>query len=49
MTGSSGDDLYVFNRKGDLVIEGAGGGNDTVKSETISLDLANYAFVENAG
>ena len=49
MTGASGDDLYVVNRKGDLVIEGAGGGNDTVKSETISLDLANYAFVENAG
>ncbi len=48
-TGGNGDDLYTVDLAGDLVIETSGGGTDTVQSATISLNLASYANVENAG
>ncbi len=46
LTGRGGDDRYVVGT-GDTIAELADGGNDTVFSSTISLDLANFANVEN--
>jgi Ca2+-binding RTX toxin-like protein len=48
MTGGSGDDTFVADVAGDQVIEAVGGGNDTVRSATISLSLGSYPNVENA-
>ena len=48
LTGLAGDDRYVVG-VGDTIVEAAGtlGGNDTVLSFSMSLDLANYLNVEN--
>ncbi len=43
--GLGGDDLYIVGA-GDIVVE-AGGGNDTVQSALVSLNLASYGQVEN--
>jgi Ca2+-binding RTX toxin-like protein len=48
MTGGNGDDTFAVDVAGDQVIEAVGGGNDTVRSATISLNLASYPNVENA-
>ena len=48
MSGGVGNDTYLVDNAKDVVTEdpGAGNGNDTIKS-SISIDLANYANVEN--
>ena len=46
LIGLGGDDTYRLGA-GDAVTETVGGGTDTVASTTISLDLANFANVEN--
>ena len=49
-TGGAGNDIHVVDAAGDLVIEasGTGGGVDRVLSATLSLNLVNFANVENA-
>ena len=47
LTGLAGNDTYDVGA-GDTVVEAVGGGTDRVRSTTISLDLANYANVEEA-
>lgn len=44
MTGGAGNDTYYVNHTGDVVVEGSGGGNDTVYS-SIAYTLSQ--FVEN--
>ena len=46
LAGLGGDDIYNVGA-GDIVLEAVDGGNDTVRSAAIDLDLANYANVEN--
>jgi Ca2+-binding RTX toxin-like protein len=48
LTGLAGDDTYYIGA-GDKIVEalGATGGNDTVSSSTLSLDLKDYLNVEN--
>jgi Ca2+-binding RTX toxin-like protein len=46
LTGLAGDDRYVIGA-GDTIVELANGGNDTVFSNSISLNLASYANVES--
>lgn len=46
MIGGTGDDLFLIDDPSDRVSEAAGGGMDTVKA-SISIDLANFASVEN--
>jgi Ca2+-binding RTX toxin-like protein len=48
MVGGTGNDVYTVDLVTDLVIEAADEGIDHVQSATISLDLANFANVENA-
>jgi len=48
MTGGAGDDRFVVDLAGDLVIEAAGGGTDQVRSANLSLNLGDYANVEDA-
>ena len=47
LTGLGGNDIYIVGA-GDRIIETKTGGIDTVQSSMISLDLKNYANVENA-
>ena len=48
MAGSTGNDTYIVDTAADVVTEAAAGGTaDTVRSAVISLNLANYANVEN--
>ena len=46
LIGLAGNDTYTVGA-GDTIVETATGGTDTVQSSLISLDLANYANVEN--
>ena len=50
MNGGAGHDRYVVNHGGDLIIEAANGGNDTIET-TINIDLTGrngaYLNVEN--
>ncbi len=49
MIGGAGNDTYVVNAAGDVVEETANGGNhDEVQSGNLSLDLADYANIEDA-
>lgn len=49
MEGGLGNDTYVLNHKNDEVVEVEGviGGNDTIETAKLSIDLTNYAYVEN--
>lgn len=48
LIGGLGNDTYVVDVAADTVTEAAGGGTgDTVRSSRISLNLANYAEIEN--
>ena len=47
LEGGQGDDIYIVDITGDMVVEQAGAGTDLVRSSTISLNLADYANVEN--
>ena len=46
MTGGAGDDTYVIDNPGDVVVELAGGGTDTVRVNS-SFDLGLNAEIEN--
>jgi len=46
LIGGSGNDTYLVDNVRDRVIEGAGGGIDTIESD-ISLSLATLVYVEN--
>ena len=48
LIGGKGNDTYYVNSLSDTVVEAAHQGADRVISSVISLDLANYAFVEMA-
>jgi|GEM_PF-974921 len=48
MTGGAGNDTYYVDSAGDVVDEGAGGGNDTIVS-TIDYTLSDGGEVENLG
>ena len=47
MVGGSGDDVYYVNDINDLVIELAGGGNDTVHVSVRGFDHLKLAHIEN--
>lgn len=47
MIGGTGDDVYVVAEAADLVTEFEDEGNDTLVTSALSLDLANYANIEN--
>ncbi len=46
MVGGDGNDTYIVDNAKDVVTEDPSAGNDTIKA-SISIDLANYANVEN--
>jgi Ca2+-binding RTX toxin-like protein len=50
LIGGAGNDIHIVDTTGDRIQEdpGSAGGIDEVRSSTISLNLANYANVENA-
>lgn len=47
MAGGAGDDTYSVDNLSDVVTESVGGGTDTIQTDQFSIDLANYANVEN--
>ncbi|MBB2688977.1 UNVERIFIED_ORG: Ca2+-binding RTX toxin-like protein [Rhizobium esperanzae] len=47
LTGGAGNDIYVVDNIGDVVVEAAGGGTDTIKTTLNSYSLASLANVEN--
>jgi Ca2+-binding RTX toxin-like protein len=50
LTGGLGNDTYYVNSGKDVIVEaaGKGSGTDTIVTSTFSIDLSNYANVENA-
>ncbi|MNB97177.1 Hemolysin, chromosomal [compost metagenome] len=50
MFGGAGDDIYVVDNAGDIVVENANGGNDTVRTSLSSYDLtANVEVLTYTG
>jgi Ca2+-binding RTX toxin-like protein len=47
LTGWAGNDTYVVDNVGDVVVEAAGGGSDTVQTGLSSYSLAGLSNVEN--
>ncbi|NEK20756.1 calcium-binding protein, partial [Rhizobium leguminosarum] len=47
LTGGAGNDIYVVDNIGDVVVEAAGAGTDTIKTTLNSYSLASLANVEN--
>ena len=47
MVGLGGNDTYVINDVGDVAVEDAGGGTDTVETEMAALSIELMANVEN--
>ncbi|WP_425504959.1 DUF4214 domain-containing protein [Rhizobium indicum] len=47
LTGGAGNDTYVVDNAGDVVVEAAGAGTDTIKTTLNSYSLASLANVEN--
>ena len=47
MTGGNGDDTYVVDSTSDVVVESAGGGNDTVRTNRATYSLVSQPEVEN--
>ena len=45
--GGTGDDVFIVNEARDFVIELASAGLDTIRTSTLSINLASYANVEN--
>lgn len=51
MIGGAGDDTYIVDQTGDLVVEAAGGGTDTVRasaSHTLSANVEHLVLLGNA-
>ena len=50
LIGGSGDDIYVIDNVGDVLVENAAEGSDTVQSANLSIDLtlAKFVHIENA-
>ena len=46
LAGFGGDDIYIVDNIGDVVVEGPGGGNDTIRA-SVSYQLGAGASVEN--
>ncbi len=47
LIGGTGDDTYIVDNVGDVVVENAGEGTDTIKTSLTSYSLASLANVEN--
>ena len=47
MIGGAGDDLYLIDNNFGKIIEAAGGGIDGISSDVSTIDLGNFANVEN--
>ncbi|MBB2701904.1 UNVERIFIED_ORG: Ca2+-binding RTX toxin-like protein, partial [Rhizobium esperanzae] len=47
LSGGAGNDIYVVDNIGDVVVEAAGAGTDTIKTVLNSYSLASLANVEN--
>ncbi len=47
LIGGTGDDIYIVDNASDVVVENAGEGTDTIKTNLASYSLASLANVEN--
>ncbi len=47
LDGGAGHDTYIVSSVGDVLVEGVGDGNDTVRTALVSYSLASVANVEN--
>ena len=47
LRGGAGDDLFIVDNMGDLIVETAGGGNDTIRTSLSEFSLADLPEVEN--
>jgi Ca2+-binding RTX toxin-like protein len=47
LTGGIGDDTYIVDSSSDVILEGAGEGNDSIRTTKTTYSLANLPNVEN--